>query len=326
MLKRLHLLLTILALLGGLSMNLFLTACTATGDDDDATPPGDDDDASDDDDMTPADDDDATPPPVEDIDCDAATDYTCGQIAQGTTVDAADNVTDWYACVGYGAGYLGGDAYFEFMPSVTESITISLSWADGDQDLDMFVLDACDVDATCLGESSSKDLGEEVAVDAVAGEAIFIAVDGWNGSASDFTLEITSNCDAGDDDDAADDDDSAGDDDDSATGDDDDDAADDDDSATGDDDDSATGDDDDSAAPSACETFCASAQATCVGGDQQWADAATCEAACGGWAPGTPGDTSGDTFACRDYHLGVAINPGPASDHCGHVGGAAPCN
>jgi hypothetical protein len=64
---------------------------------------------------------------------------------------------------------------------------------------------------------------------------------------------------------------------------------------------------------SACATFCADYATTC---------AATvafddCETACAGWAEGTEGDTSGNTLACRAYHLGAASTD--AATHCPHA-------
>ena len=106
-----------------------------------------------------------------------------------------------------------------------------------------------------------------------------------------------------------------GDDDDSAPADDDDATADDDD-ATADDDD-ATADDDDSAFDP-CPMFCAGAVALCTGANEQWPDTASCEIDCATWPLGTEGDATGNTLACRGYHLGAA--QADADTHCAHVG------
>lgn len=46
-----------------------------------------------------------------------------------------------------------------------------------------------------------------------------------------------------------------------------------------------------------------------------------CLSACAGFAAGTTGDQSGDTFACRRYHLTAAAGGGNAkTTHCPHTG------
>ncbi len=99
---------------------------------------------------------------------------------------------------------------------------------------------------------------------------------------------------------------------------------------TGDDDDSAgsddddTADDDDSAAAADCGTFCTDLFATCTGANEQFGgDIVRCENDCPGWPLGVAGDTAGDSFACRDYHLGAAA--GDPALHCPHAGGQAVC-
>lgn len=58
-------------------------------------------------------------------------------------------------------------------------------------------------------------------------------------------------------------------------------------------------------------TFCADNVATCAG---TYTDAAACETICAGFADG---DTSGNTLACRVYHLGAAASD--AATHCPHT-------
>ena len=70
-----------------------------------------------------------------------------------------------------------------------------------------------------------------------------------------------------------------------------------------------------------CESFCSLAATTCVGGNQQFNDPSDCNAKCGAF--GNVGDhyttasVTGDTFACRMYHLTLAtVDPGT---HCPHI-------
>ena len=66
------------------------------------------------------------------------------------------------------------------------------------------------------------------------------------------------------------------------------------------------------------ETFCAQYQSTCV--DTGLSSAFTsCAADYMALAAGSSGDTSGDTAACREYHLGVAMTTDP-DVHCPHAG------
>jgi hypothetical protein len=82
---------------------------------------------------------------------------------------------------------------------------------------------------------------------------------------------------------------------------------------------------------SACDNFCELADAVCTGGNQQWATVAACKADCqtflGDATAYDAGDTSGDTFECRMYHLTAAADD--PNTHCGHIilstAGNVPC-
>lgn len=63
-----------------------------------------------------------------------------------------------------------------------------------------------------------------------------------------------------------------------------------------------------------CTTFCTDAVLTCP---DQYTDSGTCMEICNGFADGCDGDTSGNTLACRTYHLGAAATD--AATHCPHV-------
>jgi hypothetical protein len=69
-----------------------------------------------------------------------------------------------------------------------------------------------------------------------------------------------------------------------------------------------------------CAGYCGLITTNCTGAHAQYADMADCMAECTAlaWPAGTPGDTSGNTLACRIYH-GVAAGS-DAATHCAHAG------
>ena len=86
------------------------------------------------------------------------------------------------------------------------------------------------------------------------------------------------------------------------------------------DDDDVVVDDDDSAFEDFCPEFCGGVQMFCTAANEQWASTAACVVDCAGWALGTEGDTTGDTLACRGYHLEAAITSTDFATHCPHAG------
>jgi len=77
-----------------------------------------------------------------------------------------------------------------------------------------------------------------------------------------------------------------------------------------------------------CEGFCAVALHSCTGDNSVYAAAAACMTECAGFAT-TPAysttTTSGNSFACRLYHLTAAASD--AATHCDHIGLMSPvCN
>ncbi len=69
-----------------------------------------------------------------------------------------------------------------------------------------------------------------------------------------------------------------------------------------------------------CESFCSIALQTCTGPNVVYLDQAACLAACAGFpqtGPYSASTTSGDSFACRLYHLGAATVDD--TGHCPHV-------
>jgi hypothetical protein len=79
------------------------------------------------------------------------------------------------------------------------------------------------------------------------------------------------------------------------------------------------------ASSAACTTFCSDEMATCTFGpaaSAPYASEGACHSACAGFTPGTTGAMSGDTFACRRYHLDAAAanNGALKTTHCPHTG------
>ena len=69
-----------------------------------------------------------------------------------------------------------------------------------------------------------------------------------------------------------------------------------------------------------CDNFCELALTACVGANEQYADMATCLAECNAFDMATPYNAdqiSGDTFACRFYHLTAAATD--PETHCAHI-------
>ena len=77
-----------------------------------------------------------------------------------------------------------------------------------------------------------------------------------------------------------------------------------------------------------CDSFCQLADTICVGELAAYASTAECLTACAGFTSTPPfdsGDTAGNTFECRLYHL-TAASAIPRV-HCPHIGVVSPvCN
>ena len=72
-----------------------------------------------------------------------------------------------------------------------------------------------------------------------------------------------------------------------------------------------------------CNYYCATIQSVCTGTNMQYKDNATCLSMCQNGIPNDAGAgaTSGDSLACRMYHLSVAAQSSTSADtHCPHAG------
>ncbi len=191
---RLHSLLFALSLLllSGCRGTLTLFGVEPTGDDDDITG-GDDDDATSDDDDATSDDDDATDPP--NGECAPAWDLTCGQGATDSWNNGADDSTNTvlqYSCLG-DQEWTGPEFTYSFVAETSGTHTIRLY--DFDDDLDLFVLSPGNQGA-CRGDNCTELSGnppgqdELLTVDLDEGQRIYIVVDGYAGSVSDFSIRL----------------------------------------------------------------------------------------------------------------------------------------
>lgn len=73
---------------------------------------------------------------------------------------------------------------------------------------------------------------------------------------------------------------------------------------------------------SACGDYCGRNLANCDMANAQYPDPQTCEAVCAHFSPGTAGEMSGDTLACRGYHTDQAANdPAGSCPAAGPYGG-----
>lgn len=115
---------------------------------------------------------------------------TCGADIR-TRNDAAGSTAShfWYGCTEY--TYSGRELAWRFVTDRDERVTVSLGGLSAD--LDLFVLGsaACD-GGDCIGASISPYASSEaVGFDARAAQEVVIVVDGWEGAASDFQLQVS---------------------------------------------------------------------------------------------------------------------------------------
>ena len=179
----------------------------ATSDDDDAT--GDDDDATgDDDDSTTANDDDATGDD-DDADgsgaCAALTQLSCGETISATTTDlgSTSNIHTW-SCTGW--ANTGPEIAYEFTTNSASVVTVALTSMETGQDLDVYVTADHGTGCSADGCVAAGDVDAEF--EAQVGTTYYVVVDGYQGAAGSFVLEVDCAV-AGDDDDSVGDDDDA---------------------------------------------------------------------------------------------------------------------
>lgn len=75
---------------------------------------------------------------------------------------------------------------------------------------------------------------------------------------------------------------------------------------------------DDTGAAVDCSAYCDLVMENCSGDFSQYGTPGTCMTSCAAFPPGSPGDMSGNSLACRHYHAGLAFMLNDV--HCGHAG------
>ena len=75
---------------------------------------------------------------------------------------------------------------------------------------------------------------------------------------------------------------------------------------------------DDTSAAVDCDAYCDRIGLNCTGDFTQYGSRETCMTSCAAFAPGSPGDMSGNNLACRHYHAGLAAMVNDV--HCTHAG------
>jgi hypothetical protein len=69
-----------------------------------------------------------------------------------------------------------------------------------------------------------------------------------------------------------------------------------------------------------CEIYCNTLAANCSGANAMYTSIAGCELACAALPAGTPGDTSGDTLACRAHYAALAAGDATQCTSAGPFG------
>lgn len=69
-----------------------------------------------------------------------------------------------------------------------------------------------------------------------------------------------------------------------------------------------------------CQTYCATVEANCQGDRALFPSAASCPSVCSGLPPGVPGDTAGNSLACRLTQAELAAKTGEPSFYCPSAG------
>jgi hypothetical protein len=113
------------------------------------------------------------------IDCTSATPIACGDVVSSTNVGGTMNF-DAYGC-GY-SNQTGPEVFFTF--TLAEDAEVTAGLTDMSADLDIF-LGVCGDDVDCLAGANAS-----FTIELLAGD-YYIAVDGYNGAESDFTLTLT---------------------------------------------------------------------------------------------------------------------------------------
>ena len=157
-------------------------------DDDDDSAMDDDDSAMDDDDDSAVDDDDDS---AAGGTCENAMVMVCGDALVDQTNAGGVSDFDAYSCADFED--TGPEAYYEFTP--TETALVEVTMTPTVEDLDLIIVgndaEGCDVEGDCMGSSQTSDV-EQLQFLAEAGETYTFIVDGYDGITDTFDIDL--NC------------------------------------------------------------------------------------------------------------------------------------
>ncbi|MEM0994206.1 MAG: pre-peptidase C-terminal domain-containing protein [Bacteroidota bacterium] len=112
----------------------------------------------------------------------------CGETIASSNI-GTDSEFDNY--VGSPYSYTGPEKVFSVNAAVG-NLQITVSWADRRNDLDLFLFDVCDANASYLATSAGSSNTESINYNISTAGIYYIIVDGYEGAQSDF--DITVNC------------------------------------------------------------------------------------------------------------------------------------
>jgi hypothetical protein len=124
--------------------------------------------------------------------CERPISASCNHTVHGATYGTPDRL-DAYPCA---AGNLsGGEVYYRLDNPVSGTLTVTLTSREADLDLIVLGSDTsrgCDPDGACLASSQGAGAGgvEQVILEALQGETLYLVVDAPAGQAGAFTLSI----------------------------------------------------------------------------------------------------------------------------------------
>lgn len=127
--------------------------------------------------------------------CSDAIPLNCNSVYSGTNANGSDNVSS-YSCSDNVLNVENNGPEVVHSFTTTETGMVSIQLMDLTANLELFLLNSCDV-GSCLAFSQNGSLGDEmINIDVVPG-TYYIVVEGFNGAVSDYTLLLscTSSCD-----------------------------------------------------------------------------------------------------------------------------------
>jgi len=112
---------------------------------------------------------------------------SCGSSLNGNTgASGSPSLRNNYGCSSWDAS--GPEDVYSFVAADTGDVTVSLPWIQPGQDLDLYILE--DQGNGTVPNACSSFGDSTVTFSAVAGQTYYIVVDGYNGDAGSYSLEL----------------------------------------------------------------------------------------------------------------------------------------